>query len=41
MLIDMLKNKNKIKLEEFVSKITPDNIHSEVDWGKSIGKEIW
>ena len=33
--------KNKITLKELVSKITPENIHKEVDWGKSEGKEIW
>ena len=33
--------KNKVTLKELVSKITPENIHSEVDWGKSVGKEIW
>lgn len=34
-------NKTKTSLKELVSKITPDNIHSEIDWGKSVGKEIW
>lgn len=28
-------------LEDLVKGITPDNVHSEVDWGAPIGKEIW
>ncbi|MFQ5661844.1 MAG: hypothetical protein ACE5F2_01155 [Candidatus Paceibacteria bacterium] len=24
-----------------VDKITPKNIHKEIDFGKSVGKEIW
>lgn len=28
-------------LEELMSKITADNQHQEVDWGKEEGDEIW
>jgi len=28
-------------LAEMVSKITKKNRHSEYDWGKPVGKEIW
>ncbi len=28
-------------LEEFLSRITPDNIHSEVDTGSPVGRETW
>lgn len=28
-------------LEELVDKITPENIHPEIDWGKPKGKEVW
>ena len=31
----------KHTLKELVSKITPENRHSETDWGGSVGKEIW
>lgn len=31
----------RISLEELVKGITPENIHSEVDWGKPVGNEIW
>jgi antitoxin MazE len=31
----------KMTLEEMVAGITPDNLHSEVDWGDPVGKEIW
>ena len=27
-------------LEELVAKITPENRHPEVDWGKPVGKEV-
>ena len=35
------RHKNKVKLKNLVMKITPDNIHKEIDWGKPVGKEIW
>lgn len=28
-------------LEELLSGITPDNLHSEVDTGKAVGNEAW
>ncbi|MBE3588363.1 MAG: AbrB/MazE/SpoVT family DNA-binding domain-containing protein [Thermoanaerobacteraceae bacterium] len=28
-------------LEEFISRITPDNIHSEIDTGSPVGREVW
>ena len=34
-------HRRKYTLEELVSKITPKNRHSETDWGKPRGKEIW
>ena len=26
---------------ELVSRITPENLHSETDWGQPVGKEQW
>jgi len=28
-------------LEALVAKITPENVHSEIDWGTPVGKEVW
>lgn len=28
-------------LESLLSQITPENIHSEIDKGEPVGKEIW
>lgn len=28
-------------LVELVKKITPDNLHSEFDFGDPVGKEVW
>jgi antitoxin MazE len=28
-------------LKELVSAITPENLHSEADWGQPVGKELW
>ena len=28
-------------LKELLSRITPENMHEEVDWGAPVGKEIW
>ena len=33
--------RQKYTIEELVSKITPKNRPSEIEWGKPIGKEIW
>lgn len=28
-------------LENLLKQVTPDNIHSEIDTGTAVGKEIW
>jgi len=33
--------KKKPVLEELVARITPENVHEEVDWGPARGKEFW
>ncbi len=33
--------KKKYKLEELVSRITDDNIHTENIWGPAVGREVW
>jgi antitoxin MazE len=35
------KSKRKPTLEELVSRITPENRHSETEWGEPVGKELW
>ena len=35
------RRKNKVNLKDLVMKITPNNVHKEIDWGKPVGKEIW
>jgi antitoxin MazE len=35
------KPKRKPTLKELVSRITPENRHSETDWGEPVGKELW
>jgi len=29
------------QLEELLRQITPENVHSEIDWGEKSGKEEW
>ena len=36
----IIPNRKK-RLEELLKRITPENLHSEVDWGKKNGKEEW
>ncbi len=31
----------KKDLSELLERITPENLHGEVDWGKQEGNEIW
>ncbi len=33
--------KPKIKLKELLRGITKENLHKEVDWSMSVGKEVW
>lgn len=33
--------KKKPSLDDLLAKVTPENIHAEVDWGKPEGKEVW
>jgi antitoxin component of MazEF toxin-antitoxin module len=33
--------KKKPKLQQLVAKVTVENCHAEVDWGKPMGKEAW
>jgi antitoxin MazE len=35
------EKQHKVTLDELLDKVTPENIHSEFDWGKPVGKEIW
>ncbi len=28
-------------LDELLAKVTPENIHEEIDFGRPVGKEIW
>lgn len=33
--------KKKPKLEQLLAKVTLENRHAEIDWGKPKGKEAW
>ena len=35
------KRKWKYKLEDLLASVHTDNIHTETDWGKPVGDEIW
>lgn len=39
--IKLVPKKRKPTLEELMSKITPENQHQPVDWGRPEGKELW
>lgn len=28
-------------LEQLLAGITPENVHSETDWGPAVGNEVW
>lgn len=28
-------------LEELLARVTPENVHAEVDWGERVGDEVW
>ena len=33
--------RRKYRLSELVAKMDKGNLHSETDWGKRVGKEVW
>ncbi len=33
--------KKRPSLKELLAKISPENVHEEVDWGKPRGREVW
>jgi len=33
--------KKKAKLQQLLAKVTLENRHAEIDWGKPKGKEAW
>ena len=39
--IVLRSSRRKYSLEELVAGITPKNRHSETEWGKPVGKEVW
>lgn len=35
------RRKRRYALDELVAGITPDNRHDEIDWGPTVGNEVW
>jgi antitoxin MazE len=35
------KKTKELTLDDLLDSITPGQLHSETDWGKPVGKEIW
>ena len=33
--------KKKVALRDLLARVTPENLHEEIDWGKPRGKEVW
>jgi antitoxin MazE len=33
--------KKKPTLKELLTRVTPENVHEEIDWGKPRGREAW
>jgi antitoxin MazE len=31
----------KFTLDELLARVTPENVHNEIDWGQMRGKEAW
>ena len=36
-----IKAVEKPSLEELLERITPENVHKEISWGKPLGNEAW
>jgi len=38
----LLRPRNRqYTLEELLAQVTPENVHSEADWGSAVGREAW
>lgn len=35
------KKEKKLSLRQLVKRITKKNLHTETDWGRPMGKEVW
>ncbi len=33
--------KSQLTLDQLLIKVTDENVHKEVDWGESQGREVW
>lgn len=40
-MIIITSAKKEETLDDLLSKITPENIHEEINWGPPVGNEIW
>lgn len=38
--IESVTVKSKFKLDDLLAGITPNNLHDEIEWGSSIGREV-
>jgi antitoxin MazE len=36
-----MKAVERLSLDELLARITPENIHKEINWGKPLGNEPW
>lgn len=39
--IIVIKAVERPTLDQLLEKITPENVHKEIDWGKPVGNEAW
>jgi antitoxin MazE len=40
-LILKLRSRKRYSLDELVERITPENLHAEIDSGVAVGSEVW
>ena len=40
-VVRLRKKKGKQSLKDLIRGISPENVHSETDWGRPEGKELW
>ena len=41
MFLRPINREASFKLKDLVKKISKNNIHEKIDWGKKVGKEVW
>lgn len=41
LIVEPIQRQKKYTIEELLQDTKPENVHQEIEWGKSVGQEWW